>query len=527
MKRISRFGLLVAGMTAAGCKPAVPSAPAPQSRQPAVINPQPASRNTQPARLRIIGTNDFHGGLEARPDTDDVVRGGGAYMAAVVRKAERECRQPECVTILVDGGDMFQGTAASNLVHGRSVIELYNYLGYSAAAMGNHELDWGQDTLRALMRAANYPILAANIRDPNGKDIPWIPNDTIVQRGPFKVGIIGVIRRETAVTAFPENVAGLDFVDAVPIIDSIAPALRARGADFVIVVGHIGARCNTRGECSGEAIDITRRLKAKVDAVISGHSHTLVNTEVGGIPLVQARLSGRAVDVVDLYTSGAPAKHEVREVYPDSIAADADAETIVAAARRRVDAIAPRINRPVARIARTMPDTGDQFPLGHLIADGMRIVGGGDVAVVNNGGIRISLHAGTATYGSLFDIMPFGNKLVRVRVRGADLRAYFARALASGKPDMHVSGARIVYRGGPSPGLDSVTILGRPLDDLAIYTVVINDFMASGGDRLGFGAAAISTTPANVIDLDAFVAYLASLPQPVPEPVEPRIIRKP
>jgi 2',3'-cyclic-nucleotide 2'-phosphodiesterase (5'-nucleotidase family) len=456
------------------------------------------------------------------------VRGGGAYMAAMIRQAERECRQPECVTILLDGGDMFQGTAASNLVHGRSVVDLYNYLGYSAAALGNHELDWGQDTLKALMRAAHYPILAANVRDPNGRDVPWIPDDTIIQRGPFKVGIIGVIRRETAVTAFPENVAGLDFVDAVPIIDSIAPALRARGADFVIVVGHIGAHCDANDQnCTGEAVDITRRLTSKVDAVVSGHSHTRVDTEVNGIPLVQARLSGRAIDIIDLYTSGARPHREVRNVMADSIAPDADALAIVDAARRTVDRIAPRVNRPVATITRTMPDTGNQSPLGNLIADAMRIAGGGDVSVINNGGIRTSLHAGTATYGTLFDVLPFNNKLVRVRVRGADLRAYFARALASGRPDMHVSGARIVYHGGAAPGLDTVSILGRPLDDQTVYTVVINDFMASGGDRLGFGTAAITTVPAGTADLDAFVAYLSSLPQPVHEPAESRIIRRP
>ena len=83
----------------------------------------------QPQRLRVIGTNDFHGALEARPDSFETMRGGGAYMAAAIRKAERECRQPECVTILVDGGDMFQGTASSNVVFGRSVVDLYNYIG--------------------------------------------------------------------------------------------------------------------------------------------------------------------------------------------------------------------------------------------------------------------------------------------------------------------------------------------------------------------------------------------------------------
>src|SRR3954466_10687824 len=240
MRRVLMLGLLVAG---AGRPPPVP---APSPMPPAARSRQPERR--VPERLRIIGTNDFHGALEPRLDSLDVMRGGGAYMAAAIRMAERECRQPECVSILVDGGDMFQGTAASNLVHGRSVLDLYNYLGYSAAAVGNHEFDWGQDTLKALMRAARYPIMAANVRDKQGRDVPWIPNDTIIQRGPFKVGIIGVVRVETAVTAFPENVAGLDFVDAAPIIDSIAPQLRARGADFVIVVGHIAATCTNDGD---------------------------------------------------------------------------------------------------------------------------------------------------------------------------------------------------------------------------------------------------------------------------------------
>jgi 5'-nucleotidase len=266
---------------------------------------------------------------------------------------------------------------------------------------------------------------------------------------------------------------------------------------------------------------------------VSGHSHTKVNTTVNGIPLVQARLSGRAVEIVDLFTSGAPAHREVREVYTDSIAADPDAASIVAAAKRRVDQIAPQMNRPVATIAKTMVNTQNtQRPLGNLIADAMRVVGGGDVAVINNGGIREVLHAGVATYGTLFEVLPFGNSLVRVRVRGSALRAYFDRALSqpglvAGMPDMHVSGARIVYHAGPSQVIDTITVLGRPLQDQEIYTVVINNFMASGGDHFDFGNAALTTAPASTGQLEALVAYLASLPQPVTEPAEPRLIRKP
>lgn len=516
-----RLLLLALGLGCARSRPPE-SAPGPIVSGPAAaVQPSPIL----PQRLRLVGTNDFHGALEPRPDDADAMRGGAAYVAGAIRAAERECRQPECVTILLDGGDMFQGSPASNFVFGRSVVGFYNYMGYSAAALGNHEFDWGQDTLRALMRAAAYPILGANVRYRDGRDVPWIPNDTIVQRGPFRVGIIGVSTVETATTTIGANVADLQFVDAAPIIDSIAPKLRERGADFVIVIGHIGARC--AASCAGEAIDIANRITTKVDAVVSGHSHTRVDTEVRGVPVVQARSRGQAIEVVDLYTSGAPAARQIRDVYTDSITADPDAARIVAEANHHLDLVAPQVNRQVATIARTMRPSGPQHALGNLVADAMRVVAGGDIGIMNSGGIRQALRAGPATYGTLFEVQPFGNKLVRIRVRGADLRAYFARALERGSPNFHVSGARIVYHAGPTAGLDSLTVLGRPVNDQGIYTVVLNDFSANGGDRLGFGSAAISTMPANIVDLDAFIAYVSSLPQPVVPPAGDRIIRRP
>ena len=522
MRRFLAIAAAVSLTACAGRTPATPAATPAPSRPPAL----PPSRPL-PERLRIIGTNDFHGALDPRPDDNDRMRGGAANIAAYIRQAEHECRQPECVTLLVDGGDEFQGTPASNFVFGRSVVEIFNYLGYSASALGNHEFDWGQDTLRARMRDARYPILGANVRmKATGRDASWIPNDTIIQRGPFKVGIIGVATVETPSTAWGPSVADLDFVDPVPVIDSIAPALRARGADFVIVIGHIPARCSADG-CTGEAIDITQRTTAKIDAVISGHSHTRVDTDVKGIPVVQARSRGQAIDVVDLYTTGQAPHHEVREVYADSIAGDADVATLVKNAKDFLAKSAPYIDKPVATIATTMRNSGNQHALGNLVADAMRIVGGGDLAVMNSGGVRQSLFAGVATYATLFEVQPFNNKLVRVRVTGHNLQNYFAQAIARGAPNFHVSGARLVYHGGATPGLDSLFVQGRPVQPQTVYTVVLNDFSANGGDRLGFGSTAISTAPAGIADLDALIAYLSSLPQPVRPPADERVIRRP
>ncbi|HEX4932514.1 MAG TPA: 5'-nucleotidase C-terminal domain-containing protein, partial [Gemmatimonadaceae bacterium] len=178
------------------------------------------------AVLRIISTNDFHGSFEPRADSRGTMRGGAAHLAAAIRDAREACVAPRCQSLLLDGGDMFQGTPASNLAFGRPVVELYNALGYAAAALGNHEFDWGQDTLRARMRQARHAVLGANARYEDGRDVPWIRNDTIVTRGPIRVGIIGIATTETKRTTAAKHTIGLRFDAPAPIVDSIAKDLR-------------------------------------------------------------------------------------------------------------------------------------------------------------------------------------------------------------------------------------------------------------------------------------------------------------
>src|SRR4029079_5512229 len=250
-----------------------------------------------------------------------VMRGGLAYVASAVRRAAAECPPPQCITLLLDGGDEFQGTPASNFAFGRPVVEIFNRLGYAAAALGNHEFDWGQDTLRARMHQARYPFLSANVRDTLGRAVPWIRRDTLVVRDGLKVGIVGVRTRQTAPSPRASNVVGLRFDDPAPVVDTLTRALRARGADVVVVVAHAGAFCDRTGEnaCAGEIVDLAQHLTQPVDAIISGHTHSLVNSIVNGIPIVQGRSSGQAIDIVDLPLdpgeSGLPA-HAVRDVLP-------------------------------------------------------------------------------------------------------------------------------------------------------------------------------------------------------------------
>jgi 5'-nucleotidase len=197
-------------------------------------------------------------------------------------------------------------------------------------------------------------------------------------------------------------------------------------------------------------------------------------------------------------------------------------------ARRALAAVAPRVSARVATIATHLARSGEQHPLGHLVTDAQRWAGKADVAVMNNGGLRADLPAGVATYGRVFEVQPFGNTLHRFTLRGTDLRAYLEK-LVGGRtpPRVHVSGVTLTYDPSRPAGhrLGTAKLSGgRDIVESETYTLVMNNFMATGGDGLALGSEALRSEPLPIIDLDAFVDYLRQLPQPVRGPTEKRIV---
>ncbi|HZF66762.1 MAG TPA: 5'-nucleotidase C-terminal domain-containing protein [Gemmatirosa sp.] len=502
--------------------------------------------------LRILAINDFHGAFEPRADRAGTRRGGAGPLAATIARARAECRQPACVSLLIDGGDEFQGTPTSNLVYGRSVGTLFRALGVSAAALGNHEFDWGVDTLRARLRELPYAVLGANVRAADGSRLPWLRDDTLIVRDGLRIGVVGVADPGTPRTTKALNVRGLTFGPMAPAIDERTRALRARGAQVVIVTAHVGAFCDADGElapgeggtarstppasgpdtataagttCRGAAIGLASQLSERVDAIVSGHTHSRVVAVVNGIPIVQGRSSGRALGIIDLPLGGGAPTVAVREVIADS--AGAPPAEVAAIVRRAVAEVEARTSRRIAEIAEAMPrEPDEQYALGNLVADAQRWAARTDVAIMNNGGIRTGLAAGTATFGALFEIQPFANTLYRVTVRGADLRAHLARVVSRDRPRWHVSGLTVTYDSTKTgeARLVGVTMAdGRPLVDDRLYSVALNDFLVAGGDGLQLAERAASVTPTNLVDLDVFVGYLRQLPQPVRAPAEERI----
>ncbi len=501
--------------------------------------PTPPEPRPDSTMLRVLAINDFHGALEPQvwPWSGGRQVGGVVALKPWLDSLARVCF---CTSVRLDAGDEMQGTPVSNFNYGRPAIAALNALGIDAAAIGNHEFDWGVDTLRARMAEAHYPFVAANITDSTGLGRPdWAVPFTVIERNPARIAVIGLSLPGTPETTAPRNVRGLAFRDPGAAVRRVLPQARAAG-DYVIVLAHIGAFCDADtaaspaarvgpAACQGEIIDLARGLDSgSVDLIVSGHTHSLVNTVVNGIPIVQARSSGAGIAVVDfVHVGGVRREVQVRIETPftGKVSLDPGLADALRLDKVSIDAIT---SRPVARFGIEMRRRGDEYGLGRLIADAQLNIAKTDVAVINNGGIRADVDAGLATYGDLFRVEPFQNRLLRLVVSGKVLKAALEHALAGDRPDAHVAGIEVWYDPRKPAGrrIKKLRLAdGKGVDGDRSYSLAVSDFIAAGGS----GYAMLRGLPSGdvgVTDLDALIQYLAVLRQPIAPPDDARLHRE-
>jgi len=264
-----------------------------------------------------------------------------------------------------------------------------------------------------------------------------------------------------------------------------------------------------------------------VDLIVAGHTHLRVNTVVHGIPIVEAQSSGRSIGVVDFVRTGGRREVRVQLVtpYADQVKPDV---ALTEALGRQQQAVRNISERVVARLKVPLKRAGDEYALGRLIADAQRAAGRADVAIMNNGGIRADLPEGTVTWGQLYQVQPFQNRLLRLTVKGEVLQAALEQCVAGRDhlPDCHVAGAEVWYDGRKEPGkrVSSVRVSGKDLDKGRSYTLVVSDFMATGGS--GFQMLVGSPKEdLDVVDVDALARYLGVLRAPVEAPDDVRLHR--
>lgn len=471
--------------------------------------------------IRVIAMSDFHAALQPRIEGGNNRVGGAVALSAALRKAQQECVAPQCGSVIIDAGDLFTGTPASDWDAGRPTVAVVNRFDVAAGALGNHEFDFGQDTLRMRIRELRHGVLGANVRGADGRMPAWLRADTIVVRNGVKVGIVGAAGTHTPGTASIRKVAGLRFLEPVPVFTERMRALRAAGAEVIVAVIHDGGRCE-RGQppvCTGGGIDIGRKLaalgKERPDVYVMGHAHVNLALDFDGMPAVEPTSSGRAVVVVDVPVGGGAARTQIRNVPGDVIAgADPAVDSIVNTALARVEV---KVKEPVATLAAAFRNGGSQNAVGNALTDAARVIGNGDMALWNNGGLRAGLDSGPLVFGGVHEVTPFGNTLVLVRMRGGDLFRLFDRGIGFRGAGIHVSGVQVLFDAARPEGQRVVQLLdpaGAPIDREKIYRVVLNNFMVEDEYR-DVLRAAVSTEYLPIRDSDAFAAYLRRQPQPV------------
>jgi 2',3'-cyclic-nucleotide 2'-phosphodiesterase/3'-nucleotidase len=214
-------------------------------------------------------------------------------------------------------------------------VDIMNAMGYDAMAIGNHEFDWGLDTLFARMRQARFPFLSSNIYERATRErVSWATPYILVERDGLKIGIIGITTPSAAYTTLPGNVAHLEFRDPTEIVNAIVPEVRAAGAEIVVVLSHEGGQQRRDGSVEGPIAAIAKGA-AGVDGVFGGHSHTWVSGHVGGRPVIISSSNGRALGVLrldwdDEAMKVVGAEPAVMTAFADSIAPDPEVARVVA-----------------------------------------------------------------------------------------------------------------------------------------------------------------------------------------------------
>lgn len=434
-------------------------------------------------KIDILTTNDFHGNLVGGSEA------GAAKLAAYLDYYE--AMNPKG-TIILDAGDSFQGTPMSNLLYGAPVVNFFNEAGYTATTVGNHEFDWGIETIVRVMKEnnASYKLLTANVYK-DGKLATWATPYMIKDVNGVKVGIIGLSTPDTAVTAHKDFVGEYTFEDPIQIANALVPKLEAEGADLVIALSHLPAKQDsTTNEITGDLADFANGVKG-VDAAVGGHSHNIVTGKVNDIPVVMASKSGRMIGNITLYYDTVTNKvlfseSNVIEVRKGELEVEPNAkiqsivDTYNATLKPIFDEVVGAFSEDLVR------DYNTTSPAGNWFADVLRNAKGVDVAFTNAGGIRIDVPAGPVTMEKVFEIMPFDNAPVYTTMTGKDIIDVLEQGATLSKGMIQISGLTFTYDSSKpeySRVLEVTMADGTPIDLEKEYTVVTNDFLAGGQDN--------------------------------------------
>ena len=490
----------------------------------------------------VLYTNDVHCGVD-----DNIGYAGVAAYKNAYEKAGYE-------VVLVDSGDAVQGATIGTLSKGEYIVEIMNELGYAAAAVGNHEFDYGMDRFMELTELADYDYVAANFVDKDGNLV--VDAYTIVEAGGHKIAFVGAATPETFTSSSPayfqdENgnfiygfCEGGDGSDFYAAIQSAVDSAAVEGADIVIVLSHLGTNLESAPYSASDLIENTNGI----DAVLDGHSHSVWAGEIvlnkDGEEVLLSSTGTKLenlgsltiVDTEDGIDFTTELHHEVI-FQDDAMAAFVAgikeeyaelAQTVVAKTDVDLTIVDPTLTDSEGKPLRIV--RSQETNLGDLCADAYRAMSGADIAFVNGGGIRTSIPAGDITYEQIISVHPFGNAMCVVEATGQeilDALEMSARKLPSENGGfLQVSGISFDIDMSVEPTvvtddkglfvevsgdrrIKNVKVGDAPIDPDATYTLASHNYMLKeSGDGINMFADNVLLQDSVLLDNQVLIKYI-------------------
>lgn len=478
-----------------------------------------SARAAQEQTLSLFFTGDTHNRLEPYKDPS------GDSVGGVVRRARylAQARAQNPMSLLLDAGDVFQGTPYYNMYLGEPDIQAMNLMGYNAMCVGNHEFDNGYLNLRKQTDLAFFPVLNANIFDAQTGLRVFRPYHVFQVQG-LKVAVMGMMSDYAWQAVARENKKGYRLRDPISVAKELVPKLRPH-VDLIISLHHMGINDDEK----------YAREVPGVDVIIGGHTHTQMDhakliknnndNGLGGTLIQHSFTKGKFVGRIDLNLD---VHHKIKSYHSELVRMDArfdqrPVETLLESYGKQLKA---DMNQVIGRSSADMLTEGKykgSFTLGSLMADIIREHAQAEVGIMNTGGVRTDLLKGPITVGNIFEIMPFDNAITAFNLPGSALRKIVetnASRLGDRKT-VQFSGLVYTLQGKKVVG---ITVNGQPLKDRQIYRVAAPDYVFAGNEGHDFKAATQVSATGELIR-DVMLEYVRAKGQ-IDPPTDQRIIRQ-
>ena len=486
--------------------------------------------NSTPAAkdIVILYTNDAHCGIED----------GMGYQG--LSAAKRALLAAGNKVLLVDNGDAVQGDTIGTLSKGEYIIDIMNKLGYDVATPGNHEFDYGMDQFNKLVEKADFDYISCNFVDKDGN--PVLKPYVIKEADGVKIAFVGISTPKTITTSTPtyfqdgngnyiygfmQDDTGEKLYAAV---QSAVDAARKEGAKYVIAMAHLGIEADCQPWTSSDVIVNT----SGIDVVLDGHSHSTIagdivknkegkdviltstGTKLANIGCLTISADGKVSSTLINDDGVGETISEIKKGYEEMV------NTVVASTKVELT-----VNDPVSgeRMVRRQET--------NLGADAYRAMSGADIAVVNGGGIRVSIPAGDITYGQIIAVHPFGNEMCVVEATGQQILdalemgarnapgecgGFLQVSGMSYEIDLNVEPTVEVNADGMFTGVSgeyrvkNVKVGDEPLDLAKTYTLASHNYMLkSAGDGMAMFQGCTLLQDSVMIDNQVLINYIVDV----------------